>query len=165
MHGAWPIGERRESCIQDLEAILNSKGLHGGMVTLHKDSKISGAAQSNPGKVCMGGPKARHLLSNHSNSNSHSEWEVWKKICDVTTDRGNDAQIGLKRAKVWEAVDDMVVLLEKAQLCGNEVKDLKLAIEKFTRCMIDAWGETHITHYMVGIAFRTSIGTNFLIFV
>ena len=141
------------------------RGLHGGMITLYKDSKISGVTQSNLGKVCMGGPKgpkARHLLSNHSNSNSHSKWEVWKKICDVTTYRGNDAQIGLKRAKVWEeAVDDMVFLLEKAQLCGNEVKDLKLAIEKFTRCMIDAWGETHITHYMVGIAFRTSIGKNF----
>ena len=40
---AWNMEplERRESCIQDLEEILNSIGLHGGMVTLHKDSKIS----------------------------------------------------------------------------------------------------------------------------
>ena len=37
----------------------------------------------------------------------------------------------------------MVVLLDKAQLRGNEIENLKLAIEKSTRYMIDAWGETH----------------------
>ena len=150
---AWnmePVN-RRESSIRDLEAVLSGIGLHGGMVTLYKDPRISGQTQNNPGKVCMGGPKARHLLSNHSNSTSQTEWEAWKKICDVTTYRGNDSSTGLKRAKVWQKVDGMVALLEKPKLNKKEVQELKVSIETFTRCMVDAWGETHITHYMVSI--------------
>ena len=48
-------------------------------------------------------------------------------------------------------MDGMVALLEKPKLNKKEVQELKVSIETFTRCMVDAWGKTHITHYMVSI--------------
>ena len=33
----------------------------------------------------------------------------------------------------------------------NEVVELKVAIENFTRDMVDAWSKTHMTHYMVNV--------------
>ena len=68
---AWnmePVN-RCESSIRDLEAVLSGIGLHGGMVTLYKDPRISGQTQNNPGKVCMGGkaPTFKSLQLNESN--------------------------------------------------------------------------------------------------
>ena len=99
----------------------------------------------------MGGAKARHLLSNHIEAQSHTEFEVWKKVCDITTFRGNEAKLGLKRARVWEAVDTKIKLLERPHLSGDEIEAFKASICAFTECMVDAWGETHITHYMVSV--------------
>ena len=63
--------------------------------------------------------------------------------------QGNDANLGIKRARVWESLDSMIKLLEKASLASTEVEELKEKINLFTYQMVDAWGETHITHYMV----------------
>lgn len=148
---AWNMEpmERRVECVERLEEVLSSVGLHGGAVSLSKDGKVSGATQNNPSKICMGGSKARHLLSNHAGSNSQIEFELWKKVCDCTTYRGNAATMGLKRAKVWATLDELVRLLEKAKLSQEEISSLKTLIGTFTDQMVDAWGETHITHYMV----------------
>ena len=83
------------------------------------------------------------------NSNSRTEFEIWKKVCDVTTYRGNDYRIGIKRARVWETCDQMVDLLERPHLSENDIESLKHTISRFTGEMVEAWGETHITHYMV----------------
>ena len=91
---------RREECIRALEEALSSVGLHAGAVSLSKDRKNPNTTQDNPNKICMGGAKARHLLSNHSEALSHTEFEVWKKVCDITTFRGNEPTLGLKRARV-----------------------------------------------------------------
>ena len=107
--------ECHDDSICALEEILSSIGLHAGAVVLTKNKK-SNPTQDNPNKICMGGSKARHLLANHSHSNSHTEFDIWKKVCDVTTYRGNDYRIGIKRARVWETCDQMVNLLERPHL-------------------------------------------------
>ena len=148
---AWnmePKSQHQES-LKALEEILSNVGLHGGVICFSKDTKKSRKGQDNPNKIFMGGSKAYHLLSNHTESQSNTKFQIWKKICQVTTYKGNDAELGLKRARVWEAVDKLMMLLEKATLQDNEMDELKLAIKTFTRNMVDAWGETHITHYMV----------------
>ena len=73
---SWSMepADRREECIRELEDILSSVGLHGGAVKLTKDRKASGATQDWPNKICMGGRKARHLLSNYSDSQSPNEF-------------------------------------------------------------------------------------------
>ena len=71
------------------------------------------------------------------------------RIVDITTYKGNDANLGIKRARVWESLDSMIKLFEKASLASTEVEELKEKINLFTYQMVDAWGETHITHYMV----------------
>ena len=92
----WSQPERRDDSIRALEEILSSSiGLHAGVVVL-TDNKKSNPTQDNPNKICMGGSKARHLLSNPSHSNSRTEFEIWKKVCDVMTYRGNDYRIGIK---------------------------------------------------------------------
>ena len=94
---------RRQESLKALEGILSDVGLHGGAKCLTKDTKKSGKGQDNPNKICMNGTKARHLLSNHTESQSNTEFQIWKKICQVTTYKGNNAELGLKRARVWLA--------------------------------------------------------------
>ncbi len=70
---AWnmePV-ERRDECIQALELILSSVGLHGGAMALTKDKKTS-QHKITQEKFIKGGAKSRHLLSNHSQSQSHT---------------------------------------------------------------------------------------------
>ena len=140
---------RRQETIRELEEVLSRVGLHGGAMTLTKDRKASGSTQDNPQKICMGGAKARHLISNHTKLASHTNFELWKKICDNTTYKGSDANLGIKRARIWDSLDSMIKLLEKASLASTEVEELKEKLNLFTYQMVDAWGETHITHYMV----------------
>ena len=135
--------ERCDDSIRELKEILSSIGLHAGAVVLTKNKK-SNPTQDNPNKICMGGSKARHFLANHSHSNSRTEFEIWKKVCDVY--RGIDYRIGIKQARVWETCDQMV---ERPHLSENDIKSLKHTISKFTGEMVEAWGEMHITHYMV----------------
>ena len=59
-----------------------------------------GQGQDNPNKICMGRSKAWHLLSNLIDSQSNTKFQIWKKICEVTTYKGNDAKLGLKCARV-----------------------------------------------------------------
>lgn len=106
----------QNKCISKLEDVLSSVGIHGGAVKLTNDTKKSGPGQDNPNKICMGGSKARHLLSNYEGYNSHTKYEIWKAICECTTYRGNNAELGLKRARLWESLDKMIRLLEKAPL-------------------------------------------------
>lgn len=141
--------DRRDECIRAVERILSGIGLHAGAVKLTKDKKGFSVTQDNPNKVSMGGVKSRHLLANHTASSSHTDFELWKPICDVTTYRGNEASVGLERAGVWQATDNMLKLLERPMLAQEEVEALKQAINTFTESMVVAWGETHITHYMV----------------
>ena len=76
--------------------------------------------------------------------------EVWKKICDASAYQGNDADLGLKYAHVWEACDKMVDLLEQPHLDNPGIEALKESTSKFIKQMVKALGETHITHhYMV----------------
>ena len=70
---------------------------------------------------------------------------------DVTTDRDNETYLGMKRAKVWQAFDAISKLVEKPTLIEIEFVQLKMAIKIFIGGMINAWGETHITHYMVSL--------------
>lgn len=60
-------------------------------------------------------------------------FELWKKVCDCTTYRGNATTMGLKRAKVWATLDELVRLLEKAKLSQEEISSLKTLIGTFTQ--------------------------------
>ena len=88
--------DRREECIRNLKTILSSFGLHGCEIKLTKDRKASGGTQDWPNKICMGGRKARHLLSNYSDSQSPNEFQLWKRVCDITTYKGNKVALGVK---------------------------------------------------------------------
>ena len=71
-------------------------------------------------------------------------------MCDITTYKGNKEALGLKQARVWQSADELFGLLEKGRLTSQEISNLKFAINTFTAQMVDAWEQTHITHYMVG---------------
>ena len=66
----------------------------------------------------------------------------------MTTYTGSHETLGLQRARVWEACNEMMRLLERPCLNEEEIATLKDSIDKFTKIMIDAWGQNHITHYM-----------------
>ena len=51
---------------------------------------------------------------------------------------------------MWQSTDELFGLAEKGRLTSKKISNLKFAINTFIAQMVDAWGQTHITHYMVG---------------
>lgn len=144
---AWNMKPKKKSdeCLAKLEEILSKMGLHGGNVKLCRDGNND---QNVPAKVSMGGGKARRLLSNHSKSSKLS-YENWKDICACTTNQVDSVVIANKRMKVWVTLDRMVKTMKKRTIQQSELQEFGKTIDEFIAAMVDAWGATHLTHYMV----------------
>ena len=61
--------KRADEAIKQVEALLNSLGVHGGNVKIMKDTKISGQNHVVAQQVSMGGGKARRFLRNMTGKN------------------------------------------------------------------------------------------------
>ena len=59
------------------------------------------------------------------------------------------------RAKVWPKLDAFVKLLRQSQSDEMYYEKFRMAVTEFTQLMVKAWGETHITHYIVIIFLLT----------
>ena len=110
----------------------------------------------------MGGAKARQFLSNHNLgkekhtlSHSPSSWECWQALCECTTNNASHPSTMTLRAKVWPKLDAFVKLLHQSQSDEMYYEKFRMAVIEFTQLMVKAWGETHITHYMVIIFLLT----------
>ena len=49
---------------------------------------------------------------------------------------------------MWKDLDAMLMHLERPSFTKDQMMELKRNIASFTKNMVDAWGETHVTHYM-----------------
>ena len=71
--------KRQEECVHALEVILSCVGLHGGGVSLKKDTKTSGSTQDNPSKICMGGEASP--VKPFKIQKPHRVWHLEENLC------------------------------------------------------------------------------------
>ena len=156
---AWKIRptKERDTAIQKIEGVLSELGLHGGNVKIEADIKKSGKGNLVPIKPSIGGVKARRFLAFHgtlgkinsANGGSSIKWEQWKVLHNAIKDHGDGGQARNRKAKVWEALDNVFLYCEKMKWTNVELEDYKKNLDMFKKSMIAAWTDHQITHYMV----------------
>lgn len=152
---AWntkPTSLAKEA-ISRLEDVLSKAGLHKRYVKIQKDEKLSGKNGNMPTKPSIGGAKARRFLSNHTGKASNIQHSVWTDIIAATQDFEKDGKTRVLKVDVWKKLDSMIAILRKEKYSDIDKKAVQRTCVEFVNAVSKAWGEDHITHYMVSIKF------------
>lgn len=104
-----------------------------------------------PCKPSIGGSKARRFLSNHSGKPTKIQYSIWIDVLNATKDFEEKGTTRIKKVEVWTKLDNMVKLLRKNKLSDTDVLLIEKSTIEFVDAVKDAWGEDHITHYMVNL--------------
>lgn len=135
--------------IERLEQVLSKAGLHKGNVKIKKSEKLSGKSGNVPNKPSVGGAKARRFLSNHTGKSSTVTYNVWKDVVAASKDFEEKGNTRLKKAAVWQNLDNLIGMLRKEKLSEIDIANLQKYCEIFVKSVAECWGENHVTHYMV----------------
>jgi hypothetical protein len=148
---AWnktPQAESKKS-IEAIERVLSKAGLHGGHVKIEKDIKRSGTRGNLPAKPSMSGVKARRFLENKC---GHGCWGLYEELIDAEDDRTSEGRESTRKKKCsWRSLSSFFLLMDKEKFMEGDAITFQEAITDFIREMIEAWGDNHMTHYMVCI--------------
>lgn len=153
----WTIRDKKlqEQAIEDMQRVISSTGAHGGNVVIFKDDKLSGKKNSVPSKPSFNGVHAEKLFK-MSTLPSGSE----KLFTDVITAERNFIDGGeARRAKlaVWQGLDSLRPYFSGLTLKQNEINEFQSLVSKWGHDYIAAYGETHVTHYIVSYSLRPKV--------
>ena len=145
----WTIRNKKlqEEAIEDMQRVISSTSAHGGNVVIFKDNKLSGKKNNVPNKPSFNGVHAEKLFRK-STLPSGSE----KLFTDVIIVERNFIDGGeSRRAKltVWQGLDNLRPYFSGLTLKQNEINDFQALVSKWRHDYIDAYGETHVTLYIV----------------
>ena len=148
---------RSVEAIGTIEGILNSIGCHGGNVSIMGEVENMHEV---PQKVSMNGVKARRFLKKPEMRKEKGEdgasWELWKALCQCTTDKDSNPVLVNTRKQVWHHFEQVVQFMWKPQTTSEQQNLFKTQVSNFTKAFVQAWGESNITHYMVNILLNSS---------
>jgi hypothetical protein len=130
--------------IEAMEESLSSAGVHGGHVRIFKDSNLSGSTGSVPNRPSMNGAHVARLFKKSSYSNND---KVWMDVCTANHHTGADGKLSWMR--MWKAYEDLQPYLTGLTLTDEQRNAFKGKIETWGKFYIQAFGEHHVTHYMV----------------
>lgn len=138
--------DRRANAIDLMEKSLSEIGVEGGNCQLKKDPKLSGATGNVPQKPSLSGVVASRLFQPSSWSGKDKAWK------DVCTAEQNNLEQGLSRQRrydMWEAFEELQPYLTGLVLTTEQRRACKEKFDKWGKLYLAAFGEEHVTHYMV----------------
>ena len=148
---AWnktPQTESKKS-IEAIESVLSKAGLHGGHVKIEKDIKRSGTRGNIPAKPSISGVKARRFLENKC---GHGCWGLYEQLIDAEDDRTSGGRESSRKKKcAWRSLSSLFLLMEKDKFMDGDAIAFQEVVTDFIKAMKEAWGDNHMTHYMVCI--------------
>lgn len=147
-----PTQERKVTAIGKVEDLLNSLGCHGGNVKIEVNKQASGMSHEVAQQVSMTGAKARRFLEKPASiDNSKKTWGLWRQLCAITTDVDCPLPTLVNiRKQLWINFNKMVRLMNQSSTTAQERAAFQQHIVDFTQNLIESWGESKVTHYMVG---------------
>ena len=146
-----PTRERKVITIGKLEHLLNSIGCHGGNVKIEANKQASGMSHEVAQKVSMTGAKARRFSEKSASiENSKKTWGLWRQLCAITTDVDCPLpSLVNKRKQLWISFNKMVRIMNQSSTTTQERDAFQQHIVDFIQILIESWGESRVTHYMV----------------
>lgn len=136
----------RREAISAMEHALSKAGVAGGSVVLTKDLRLSGKNSDLPNKLSFNGAACRRMFKPSSWSKLD---QTWKDICEAERNTTNQGRAKRERQNMWVAFADLQIYFSNMQLSVTQRTEYKGKVEKWGRLFLKAFGECHITHYVV----------------
>lgn len=147
-------GLRKTEATAAIERSLSAVGIDGCNFQLKQDKKKSGKSGNVVMKPSISGSVASKLFR-------PSKWStydrVWKEVCNA---EGNNQQAGGGRAKrwrVWETLEDLQPYLTGLVLTDDQRAGCRAKMDAFGKAFVAAFGETHVTHYIVRVSNHSTV--------
>jgi hypothetical protein len=141
--------EESKNLIEAIEQVLSKAGLHGGNVKIEKYIKRSGTRGNLPTNPSMSGVKAHHFLENKC---GHGCLGFYEDLIDAEDDRTSGGHESARKKKhAWRSLSSLFMLMDKEKFIEGDATTFQKVVTDFIRAIKEAWGESHMTHYMVCI--------------
>jgi hypothetical protein len=151
MH-VWTIRDKemQKNAIDEMQKVVSLTGAHGGNVVIFKHAELSGKSNNVPNKPSFGGAHALKLFKENP-----LELQCPRKLyVDVINSEKNFSNLGQARRDrldLWQMLDNLLPYFKGLRLGDDQsAPDFRSKVEAFGRQYIKCFGETHVTHYMVG---------------
>ena len=144
----WNIQNQRlrATAIEQMEKSLSAIGAHGGNVEIKRDPKLSGNTGNVPQKPSLSGTVASRLFRPSVWSGND---KAWKDICQAENNNAGSGADRIAKYQMWQAFEDVVPYLTGLVLTAEQRMQFKQKIHKWGKAYLKAFGEEHVTHYMV----------------
>jgi len=145
----WTIRNEalKQDAIHEMQKVLSATRAHGGNVKIFKDEKLSGNKNNIPSKPSFNGAYAAHLFK--ASPLEDGSQILYKDVVNAEKkflDNGDNKRLKLE---VWSGLDDLRLYLTDLILTDELKSQFKEKIEKWGRSYVVAFGETHVTRYIV----------------
>jgi hypothetical protein len=144
----WNIHDQRlrATAIEQMEKSLSAIGAHGGNVEIRKDPKLSGSTWNVPQKPSFSGVVASRLFRPSVWSGND---KAWKDICQAESNNSRGGADRRARAAMWQAFEEVLPYFSDLVLTAEQRLQFKGKIEMWGTTFLKAFGEEHVSHYMV----------------
>lgn len=151
----WNIQDQklRATAIEQMEKSLSAIGAHGGNVEIRKDPKLSGNTGNVPQKPSLSGVVASRLFKPSVWSGND---KAWKDVCQAENNNTRGGADRIAKAAMWQAFEEVLPYLTGLVLKAEQRLQFKQKIKHWGRAYLKAFGEEHVSHYMVRSLIRLS---------
>ena len=126
---------------------MSSTGAHRGNVIIFKDGKASGKSNDVPCKPSFGGAHAAKLFT-ASTLPGGSE-KLYTNVVAVKRNFIDSCVSKIRKLEVWKGLEKLKPYFTGLTLSDKQITDFKLEVEAWDQSYIGAFGEHHVTHYIV----------------
>jgi hypothetical protein len=150
----WTIRDKELQCqaIEEMQRVLSSTGAHGSNVQIFKDDQLSSAANSVPNKPSFNGVHAAKLFK--PSTLPRGSKKLYTDLVVVEKNFISGGQSKRDKIDVWEGLDKLSPYFKGGLVLSDDLKhQFRLTVEQWGAKFLQAFGETHITHYIVSPQF------------
>jgi len=145
----WTIRDSKvkAEAIADMERLLSSTGMHGGMVKNFKDAQLSGKQNNVPNKPSLSGAHTAKLFRKSSCEGTSDR--LWRDIVLAERNCGGDGNTRRERMEVWSSLERLLPFFTGLTLTTYQVSNFDRQAMEFGKIFVKVYGEHNVTHYIV----------------
>jgi hypothetical protein len=145
----WTIRDKvmQKQAIEDMQKVVSSTGAHGGNVIIFKDDQLSGKKNNVPNKPSFNGKHASNFFKKSSLPGGSDP--LYKDVVAAEKNYIGDGESRRAKLVVWKGLETLLPYLSGLTLTDDLIESFPSKLEDWGRQYVEAFGETHVTHYIV----------------
>lgn len=140
----------QQAAIDEMERTISMTGAHGGNVKIFKDDALSGKVNSVPNKPSFSGANAQKIFQKNPFDLSEHPRKLYVDLVNSEKNFMRKGKAKQEKLDQWIALDALVPYFSGLSLKEEQsATDFKQKVEDWGQKFLTAFGEYHVTHYMV----------------